>query len=107
MERWRHFLRDPTKRPYKQFSFISRYTGGTFERIASMEMFEAVSEANWPHYFQMIRDRLVSSNSAALQIIAIAEDRFKQYRHSADLIQSYIFPGGMLPSVTILKDQFA
>lgn len=49
-------------------------------------MFEAVSEANWPHYFQMIRDRLVSGDLAALQIIAIAEDRFKQYRHSADLI---------------------
>ena len=107
MGRWQHFPRNPTKRPCKQFSFISRYTGGTFDRIASIEMFEAMGEANLPRYFQMIRDRLVSGDSAALQIITIAEDRFEQYRRSADFIQSYIFPGGMLPSATILKDQFA
>ena len=83
-----------------------RDTTGTFDHIASIEMFEAVGEANWPRYFQMIRERLVAGGSAALQIITIAEDRFETYRKSADFIQSYIFPGGMLPSVEILKDQF-
>jgi cyclopropane-fatty-acyl-phospholipid synthase len=83
-----------------------RDTQGTFDHIASIEMFEAVGEANWPRYFEMIRERLVSGGSAALQIITIAEDRFETYRKSADFIQSYIFPGGMLPSVEILKDQF-
>jgi len=80
---------------------------GTFDRIASIEMFEAVGEANWPRYFQMIRDRLVSGGSAALQIITIAEDRFESYRKGSDFIQRYIFPGGMLPTVEILKAQFA
>ncbi len=83
-----------------------RDTTGTFDRIASIEMFEAVGEANWPRYFQMVRDRLVSGGSAALQIITIAEDRYETYRKSADFIQSYIFPGGMLPTVEILKAQF-
>ena len=45
--------------------------------------------------------------AAALQIITIAENRFDDYRKNADFIQRYIFPGGMLPSVEILKDQFA
>jgi cyclopropane-fatty-acyl-phospholipid synthase len=83
-----------------------RDTTGTFDRIASIEMFEAVGEANWPRYFQMVRDRLVSGGSAALQIITIAEDRFETYRKGSDFIQRYIFPGGMLPTVEILKQQF-
>ncbi|MBL8644785.1 MAG: class I SAM-dependent methyltransferase [Rhodospirillaceae bacterium] len=83
-----------------------RDAGGTFDHVVSIEMFEAVGEANWPRYFQMVRDRLASGGTAALQIITIAEDRFETYRKSADFIQSYIFPGGMLPTVEILKNQF-
>ncbi|MCB2108264.1 MAG: class I SAM-dependent methyltransferase [Rhodobacteraceae bacterium] len=83
-----------------------RDVSGTFDRIASIEMFEAVGEQHWPRYFGMIRDRLVSGGSAALQIITIDEKRFETYRRSADFIQRYIFPGGMLPSVPALKQQF-
>ena len=79
---------------------------GTFDRIASIEMFEAVGEAHWPRYFDTIRDRLAQGGAAALQIITIAEDRFDSYRKGADFIQRYIFPGGMLPSVERLKTQF-
>lgn len=78
---------------------------GTFDRIASIEMFEAVGEQHWPRYFAMLRDRLVHGGSAALQIITIEESRFENYRRNPDFIQSYIFPGGMLPTVTVLKDQ--
>jgi cyclopropane-fatty-acyl-phospholipid synthase len=49
---------------------------------------------------------LKQGGAAALQIITIAEERFEQYRKSADFIQRYIFPGGMLPSVERLKVQF-
>ena len=80
---------------------------GTFDRMASIEMFEAVGENHWPRYFDMIRERLTRGGAAALQIITIAENRFDDYRKNADFIQRYIFPGGMLPSVEILKDQFA
>ena len=80
---------------------------GTFDRIASIEMFEAVGESHWPRYFGMIRERLVQGGAAALQIITIAENRFESYRKSADFIQRYIFPGGMLPSVEVLKAQVA
>ncbi|HCX14950.1 MAG TPA: SAM-dependent methyltransferase [Rhodospirillaceae bacterium] len=83
-----------------------RDIGGTFDRIASIEMFEAVGEPNWPRYFDMIRERLTSGGAAALQIITISEERFDNYRQSADFIQRYIFPGGMLPSIEALKVQF-
>jgi cyclopropane-fatty-acyl-phospholipid synthase len=79
---------------------------GTFDRIASIEMFEAVGEEHWPRYFDTVRDRLARGGAAALQIITIAEERFEHYRKSVDFIQRYIFPGGMLPSVERLKTQF-
>ena len=82
-----------------------RDVGGTFDRIASIEMFEAVGEAHWPRYLDMLRDRLARGGVAALQIITIAESRFDQYRRNPDFIQRYIFPGGMLPSVERLKAQ--
>jgi cyclopropane-fatty-acyl-phospholipid synthase len=77
---------------------------GTFDGVASIEMFEAVGEPHWPRYFGMIRDRLVRGGTAALQIITIAEERFEHYRHNTDFIQRHIFPGGMLPSVNVFKD---
>ena len=82
-----------------------RDVGGTFDRIASIEMFEAVGEAHWPHYFDMLRERLARGGAAALQIITIAEERFDHYRSNPDFIQRYIFPGGMLPSIERLKGQ--
>ena len=82
-----------------------RDVDGTFDRIASIEMFEAVGEAHWPRYFDMLRDRLAHGGAAALQIITIAENRFEQYSRNPDFIQRYIFPGGMLPSVERLTAQ--
>lgn len=82
-----------------------RDVAGTFDRIASIEMFEAVGEPHWPRYFDMLRDRLAQGGAAALQIITIAEERFEQYSRNPDFIQRYIFPGGMLPSVERLKSQ--
>ena len=82
-----------------------RDVSGTFDRIASIEMFEAVGEAHWPRYFDMLRERLARGGAAALQIITIAEERFEHYSRNPDFIQRYIFPGGMLPSVERLKAQ--
>ncbi|MBP7339701.1 cyclopropane-fatty-acyl-phospholipid synthase family protein [Niveispirillum sp.] len=75
----------------------------TFDRIASIEMFEAVGERYWPTYFNAVHERLKPGGKAALQIITIGEDHFEGYRKGADYIQRYIFPGGMLPSPTRLQ----
>lgn len=76
---------------------------GTFDGIASIEMFEAVGENNWRHYFDAVRARLVEHGTAALQVITIDENRFENYRRNADFIQRYIFPGGMLPTPEIFR----
>lgn len=80
---------------------------GTFDRIVSIEMLEAVGEAWWPTYFSTIHDRLRPGGFAVLQAITIADDRFDAYRTCADFIQRYIFPGGMLPSMTEMRRQIA
>lgn len=76
---------------------------GRYDRVASIEMFEAVGEKYWPVYFQKLRERLVPGGIAGLQVITIAEEAFATYRRSTDFIQRYIFPGGMLPSPTALE----
>jgi cyclopropane-fatty-acyl-phospholipid synthase len=78
---------------------------GEFDRIASIEMFEAVGERYWPAYFQKVRSALKPDGMAGLQIITIHDAYFESYRRGADFIQQYIFPGGMLPSSTALGEQ--
>jgi cyclopropane-fatty-acyl-phospholipid synthase len=78
---------------------------GRFDRVASIEMFEAVGEEYWPTYFNKIRDVLSPGGRAGLQIITIRDELFTQYRRRADFIQKYVFPGGMLPSETRLKEE--
>ena len=77
-----------------------------FDRAASIEMFEAVGERHWPTFFDKLRDALKPGGQAALQIITIADDLYDDYRSSADFIQKYIFPGGMLPSTQSLNIRF-
>ncbi len=76
---------------------------GRFSKIVSIEMFEAVGEENWPVYFRRIRDLLADGGKAMVQVITIDEARFDRYRRNADFIQTFIFPGGMLPSVTAFE----
>jgi cyclopropane-fatty-acyl-phospholipid synthase len=76
---------------------------GLYDGIASIEMFEAVGERYWPTYFNTVRDRLKPGANATLQIITTQDARFEAYRKSVDFIQKYIFPGGMLPSPSVLR----
>jgi len=75
-----------------------RNVAGTFDGIASIEMFEAVGERYWPAYFRSVHAALRTGARACVQTITIAEDRFERYRTQSDFIQQYIFPGGMLAS---------
>jgi len=75
-----------------------RHVDGKFEKIVSIEMFEAVGEENWSTYFRVLKERLNPGGRAALQIITIDQSAFERYRRRIDFIQRYIFPGGMLPS---------
>ena len=78
-----------------------------YDRIVSIEMFEAVGESYWPTYFDQVHACLKPGGKAGLQIITIAKERFDSYRKKTDFIQRYIFPGGMLPSPERLDGEFA
>lgn len=78
---------------------------GLYDGIASIEMFEAVGEQYWPIYFETVRERLKPGKTATFQIITVAHRRWKVYKRGVDFIQKYIFPGGMLPSPVILREQ--
>ena len=84
-----------------------RDTTDRFDRIVSIEMLEAVGAEYWPTYFERLRACLRPGGVAVLQVITIAEDRYQFYRRSADFIQRYVFPGGMLPSVSVLSAEVA
>jgi len=71
---------------------------GQYDAIASVEMVEAVGQQYWPDFLDCIARNLKPGGRAALQYISIADDIFEQYASSADFIQTYIFPGGMLLS---------
>ena len=78
---------------------------GSFDGIASIEMFEAVGEKYWPVYFDVLRARLKPGAQATLQIITVPDRRYAAYRRGVDFIQKYIFPGGMLPSPGALRKE--
>jgi cyclopropane-fatty-acyl-phospholipid synthase len=78
---------------------------GTYDGIASIEMFEAVGQKYWPIYFDKVKQCLKPGKNATLQIITIQDARWDVYRNTVDFIQKYIFPGGMLPSPTVLRQE--
>ncbi|MEM9204778.1 MAG: cyclopropane-fatty-acyl-phospholipid synthase family protein [Pseudomonadota bacterium] len=81
-----------------------RDTQGQFDKIASIEMFEAVGEKYWPTYFKMLRDRMKPGGKAGIQVITIQDEMFPHYKRRPDFIQKYVFPGGMLPSPSALRN---
>ncbi|WP_421862490.1 class I SAM-dependent methyltransferase [Motiliproteus sp.] len=82
-----------------------RHLHRCYDRIVSIEMLEAVGEANWPIFFNQLKQRLSREGCAVIQVITISDQRFAGYRRGADFIQRYIFPGGMLPSPAVFAEQ--
>lgn len=73
---------------------------GRYDHIVSIEMFEAVGEKFWPIYFEKLAQLLSNKGRAMVQTITVADRYFDRYRVGGDMIRSFIFPGGMLPSPT-------
>lgn len=73
-----------------------------FDRIVSIEMFEAVGKKNWNTYFKKLKECITDKGKIVLQIITISEHNYKYYSNSRDFIQKYVFPGGMLPTKSAL-----
>jgi cyclopropane-fatty-acyl-phospholipid synthase len=97
----RQKLEDKTELVFEDY----RDTKGLFDGIMSVEMIEAVGEAHWPAYFRTLFERLKPGGVAAIQGITIREDNYAAYRSGVDFIQRYIFPGGMLLTKDIMREQ--
>jgi len=80
-----------------------RDVAGEFDRIVSIGMFEHVGEAYWPGYFRTIRQHLKPNGAAMIQTITTREPTFKTSRGQPGFIETYIFPGGRLPSPAIFR----
>lgn len=76
---------------------------GSFDKLVSIEMIEAVGYEYLPSFFEQCNARLKEGGKLLIQAITIADQRFDSYRSSVDFIQAYIFPGGFLPSINILS----
>lgn len=76
---------------------------GTFDKIVSIEMIEAVGYEYLPHYFDTCARVLVPRGRLAIQTITMPDDRFEAYRRRVDWMQTYIFPGSLIPSIQTLR----
>ena len=82
-----------------------RTLNGQYDHVVSIEMFEAVGQAYWANYYEVLNRCLKPGGRAALQVITIRNDLFDTYRReSGGFIQRYIFPGGMLPTENHLRE---
>lgn len=77
---------------------------GSYDKLVSIEMIEAVGEKFLPGYFGKCSQLLKSDGMMCLQAITIPDQRYQRYRKSVDFIQRYIFPGGFLPSMGAMAD---
>ncbi|MBA6341393.1 class I SAM-dependent methyltransferase [Colwellia sp. MB02u-10] len=75
---------------------------GEYDKLVSIEMIEAVGFEYLPSFFKQCNARLKPGGKLLIQSITIADQRFDHYKQNVDFIQRYIFPGGFLPSITVL-----
>jgi cyclopropane-fatty-acyl-phospholipid synthase len=79
-----------------------RDLGGSYDKLVSVEMIEAVGHAYYPTFFRRCAELLRPDGRMALQAITIADDLYDEARRSVDFIQAHVFPGSCIPSVTAL-----
>ncbi len=84
-----------------------RELSGSFDKIASIEMFEAVGFNHYDEFFRACDRLLKPDGSMLLQTITMNEQRFPQYVKHSDWIQKYIFPGAQLASLRGVLDSLA
>ncbi len=80
-----------------------RQAVGTYDKIVSIEMLEAVGHEHYGTFFAACDRLLKPDGLVVLQVITIPDQRYDAYRFSSDWIQKHIFPGGILPSLTALS----
>jgi cyclopropane-fatty-acyl-phospholipid synthase len=80
---------------------------GSYDKLVSIEMIEAVGHEFYRDYFQKCSSLLTPGGLMAIQAITIPDQRYEISKNSVDFIKRYIFPGGCLPSVEVISRHIA
>ncbi len=80
-----------------------RHIEGRYDKIVSIEMLEAVGHEYYGQFFQRLEALLNPEGIAVIQTITLPDRHYDQYRKESDWIRKHIFPGGLLPSTTVLS----
>ncbi|MGB1140872.1 MAG: class I SAM-dependent methyltransferase [Halioglobus sp.] len=80
---------------------------GTYDKLVSIEMIEAVGHQYYGEYFRTCSGLLRENGKMVIQAITVPDQRYRQARDSVDFIKRYIFPGGCLPSNAVIADHIA
>jgi cyclopropane-fatty-acyl-phospholipid synthase len=80
---------------------------GSYDKLVSIEMIEAVGHEFYKDYFQICSGLLKQNGKMVIQAITMSDQRYKEARDTVDFIKRYIFPGGCLPSVAVIADHIA
>jgi len=84
-----------------------RDLNGTYDKLVSIEMIEAVGHQYLDSFFQSCSQCLKEEGMMMLQAITIADNVFESHKRSVDFIKRYIFPGSCIPSVTAIGNSIA
>jgi cyclopropane-fatty-acyl-phospholipid synthase len=77
---------------------------GSFDKLVSIEMIEAVGHKYYDEYFAKVNSLLKDDGMALIQAITIRDQKYQAALKSVDFIQKYIFPGSCIPSLNILQN---
>jgi len=80
---------------------------GTFDKLVSIEMIEAVGDDFLDEYFEKCSSLLKPDGIMVLQAITMVDNRYQQYVREVDFIKRFIFPGGCLPSISRMANAVA
>lgn len=80
-----------------------RRTGGTFDRIVSIEMIESIPRSMWAHFFRQLRDLTRPGGTIGLQAIVVADAHWRSSDENPDFVRRYVFPGGQVPAPMVLR----
>lgn len=80
-----------------------RDVSGEFDSIVSIEMFEAVGAEFFETFFLKCSSLLKPGGKLAMQVITVPDRNFEAQKRGVNWIQKYIFPGGVLPSLSAME----
>jgi cyclopropane-fatty-acyl-phospholipid synthase len=80
-----------------------RELSGCYDKLVSIEMIEAVGWQYFPTFFRRCSELLTNDGAMLLQAIVIEDDAYEVEKGSKSFINTYIFPGGCLPSLEVIS----